>query len=356
MAQLQVDGLSVCYGDYHAVDDVSFEVQEGEFVSLLGPSGCGKTTTLRCIAGLERASAGRIVIGGQTVADRTWEVPPNKRGVNMVFQSYAVWPHMTVFDNVAYGLRSQKVPRAEIARRVRETLALVGLATLEARFGTELSGGQQQRLAVARAVVTSPRLLLFDEPLSNLDAGLRERMRVELTELQRRLGSTSLYVTHDQAEAMAMSDRVILMQNGRIVQHGTPQDLYERPCCRFAAEFVGNANLLPAVLEAPGAIRFGGLLLQTGMASAGATRDVLVCIRPENVQIAGVAGGENVFPATVERVGYLGNLLSCEILAGGLRLRADLPAHSRMRPGASVHLRIAPSDITLVPDAAIPSA
>jgi iron(III) transport system ATP-binding protein len=351
MAQLQVDRLTVRYGKYLAVDGVSFEVREGEFVSLLGPSGCGKTTTLRCIAGLETASGGRITIGGQTVADGTWEVPPNKRGVNMVFQSYAVWPHMTVFENVAYGLRSQRVPRAEITRRVRETLEMVGLASFETRYGTELSGGQQQRLAVARAVVTSPRLLLFDEPLSNLDAGLRERMRVELTELQHRLGRTSVYVTHDQAEAMAMSDRVILMRNGRIVQQGTPRDLYENPCCRFAAEFVGNANLLPGVLDGPGAIRLGGLRLNAAT-PAGGLPDVLVCIRPENVQIAHDPAGENVFPALVERVGYLGNSLSCEIAAGGLRLRADLPAHSRMQEGAAIHLHVDPTNIALIPDTA----
>ncbi|WP_158741988.1 ABC transporter ATP-binding protein [Acidisphaera sp. L21] len=351
MAQLQVDRLSIRYGQYLAVDDVSFDVREGEFVSLLGPSGCGKTTTLRCIAGLETASSGRIAIGGQRVADGSWEVPPNKRGVNMVFQSYAVWPHMTVFENVAYGLRSQRVPTAELTRRVRDTLEMVGLGAFEKRYGTELSGGQQQRLAVARAVVTSPRLLLFDEPLSNLDAGLRERMRVELTELQRRLGRTSVYVTHDQAEAMAMSDRVILMRNGRIVQQGTPRDLYETPNCRFAAEFVGNANLLPGVLDGPGRIRVGDLRLNAATPASG-DADLLVCIRPENVQIAGEAGGENVFAAQVERVGYLGNSLSCEISAGGLRLRADLPAHSRMQQGASIHLRVDPANITLVPEVA----
>ena len=347
MAQLKVDRLTIRYGNYEAVTDVSFEAADGEFVSLLGPSGCGKTTTLRCIAGLESASSGRISIGGQLVTDGGWEVPPNKRGVNMVFQSYAVWPHMTVFDNVAYGLRTQRVKRADVDTRVADVLRLVGLSGFEKRYGTELSGGQQQRLAMARAVVTTPRLLLFDEPLSNLDAGLRERMRFELMELQRRLGRTSIYVTHDQAEAMLMSDRVILMQGGRIVQQGTPRDLYERPCCRFAAEFVGSANLLPGRLEG-GIVHVGGLSLRTG--AADAPGDVLVCIRPENVQVSGGGDGENVFPARIDRVGYLGGVLSCGVMAGGISFRADLPAHTGMQPGADIHLRIDPAHVTLVPD------
>ena len=349
MAHLTVDRLVVRYGDYVAVDDVSFSVQEGEFVSLLGPSGCGKTTTLRCIAGLETASSGRIDIGGQVVADGTWEMPPNLRGVNMVFQSYAVWPHMTVFDNVAYGLRTQRVARAEIARRVDDVLQLVGLTGFGKRYGTELSGGQQQRLAVARAVVTAPRLLLFDEPLSNLDAGLRERMRAELVELQRRLGRTSIYVTHDQAEAMVMSDRVILMQNGRIVQQGSPKELYQTPSCRFAAEFIGSANLIPGTTLPGGGVDLGALQLRSAGPPAEPGQDVLVCIRPESLQLAGQPDGENVFAAEVERVGYLGGVLTCAMRAGALRFRADLPAHSRMTEASTVHLRIDPADVTLVP-------
>src|SRR3954470_6941252 len=264
MAELSVQDLVVHYGDVAAVNGVSFHVAEGEFVSLLRPSGCGKTTTLRCIAGLESATRGEIRIGGTVVARDGREVPPEKRGVNMVFQSYAVWPHMTVFENVAYGLRIAGLGRAEIARRTQEALRIVGLAGLEARYGTELSGGQQQRVAVARAVVTEPQLLLFDEPLSNLDAGLRERMRFELVQLQRRLGRTSIYVTHDQAEAMVMSDRIILMNRGRIVQESSPRELYDRPASRFAAEFVGSANLLEAEITGAGnglVVRAGSLVL-----------------------------------------------------------------------------------------------
>jgi ABC-type Fe3+/spermidine/putrescine transport system ATPase subunit len=218
VAKLRVEDLVVAYGSVVAVRDISFAVEDGEFVSLLGPSGCGKTTTLRCIAGLEGSSSGVIRLGDAVMAADGRDVPPDKRGINMVFQSYAVWPHMSVFENVAYGLRIRREPKAEIERKVVEALKLVGLGGFAERYGTELSGGQQQRVALARAVVTSPRLLLFDEPLSNLDAGLRDRMRFELVELQRRLGQTSLYVTHDQSEAMLMSDRIILMKDGQIVQ------------------------------------------------------------------------------------------------------------------------------------------
>src|SRR5436305_4517742 len=297
MAELSVRDLVVQYGDVVAVDGVSFHVNEGELVSLLGPSGCGKTTTLRCIAGLETATDGEIRIGSTVVARGGREVPPEKRGVNMVFQSYAVWPHMTVFDNVAYGLRVTRESRADIGRRTTEALRLVGLAGFEQRYGTELSGGQQQRVAVARAVVTEPQLLLFDEPLSNLDAGLRERMRFELVQLQRRLGRTSIYVTHDQAEAMVMSDRIILMNRGRIVQESSPRELYDRPASRFAAEFVGSANLLAAEITEVGnglVVRAGSLVLHaTGPAPAA--RRALVCIRPETILLADGAAVENAF-------------------------------------------------------------
>jgi iron(III) transport system ATP-binding protein len=355
MAQLSVENLVVRYGDVTAVDGVSFDVMDGEFVSLLGPSGCGKTTTLRCIAGLETASGGRIEIAGETVAAAGHETPPNRRGVNMVFQSYAVWPHMSVFENVAYGLRTQRVARAEIQARVTEVLRLVGLSGYAERYGTELSGGQQQRVAVARAVVTAPRLLLFDEPLSNLDAGLRERMRFELIELHRRLGRASIYVTHDQSEAMVMSDRIILMQGGRIVQQGSPRDLYERPCSRFAAEFVGNANLLPAALESRAAggyavVRLGETLRLRASCADTTQRGALVCIRPENVQLADCDAAENAFAGTVERVSYLGGVLSCQMRAGDVLLRADLPARSRIDQGAKVTLRVDPDHALLLPN------
>lgn len=357
MSDLSVSDLVVQYGDYVAVDGVSFDVADGEFVSLLGPSGCGKTTTLRCIAGLESASRGEIRIGRDVVARDGREVPPEKRGVNMVFQSYAVWPHMTVFDNVAYGLRVHGEGRAEIERRTKEALRLVGLAGVEGRYGTELSGGQQQRVAVARAVVTEPRLLLFDEPLSNLDAGLRERMRFELVQLQRRLGRTSVYVTHDQAEAMVMSDRIILMNAGRIVQVSSPRDLYDRPASRFAAEFVGSANLLEAEITATHGnehvtVTAGGLTLRASRATIGPNSRSLVCIRPEAIVMTTEATEANVFAARVGRVSFLGASLNCELNVADLTLRVDMPARTRIAEGDELLFRVAPECVVLVPDEA----
>jgi ABC-type Fe3+/spermidine/putrescine transport system ATPase subunit len=358
MSTLGVADLVVRYGDVTAVDRVSFTVEEGEFVSLLGPSGCGKTTTLRCIAGLESLSSGEIRIGDDIVARPGREVPPEQRGVNMVFQSYAVWPHMSVFDNVAYGLRTRGASRAEVQSRVTEALRLVGLGDYGARYGTELSGGQQQRVAVARAVVTEPRLLLFDEPLSNLDAGLRERMRFELLALQRRLGRTSVYVTHDQAEAMVMSDRIILMHQGRIVQESAPRDLYERPASRFAAFFVGNANLFAAQVTAEHpdgsySVAAGPITLRGSPSVPGfrpnADGSVLVCVRPENIEPASESS-ENGFEAVVGDIGYLGAVQCCDLAAGSLALRADLPARAVIAPGIALQWRVDPACVVLIPE------
>src|SRR6187551_2706485 len=232
------------------VRDVAFDLPTGTFFTLLGPSGCGKTTTLRCIAGLERPDGGDIRIGGETVAcaERGLYLNPEDRNIGMVFQSYAVWPHMTVFDNVAYGLRVRRAPRDVIKRRTMRALELVGLAHLADRSATKLSGGQRQRVALARAIVYEPRVVLFDEPLSNLDAKLREQMRIELVRLQHEVGITSIYVTHDQAEALVMSDRVVVMNNGVIQQIGDPQSIYARPATSFVARFIGVANLLDGIL------------------------------------------------------------------------------------------------------------
>ena len=353
MSNLKVSQLVVKYGNVMAVDHVSFSVAEGEFISLLGPSGCGKTSALRCIAGLESAVSGTIHIGDDCVVSDGFEMPPELRGVNMVFQSYAVWPHMSVFDNVAYGLKTKNIAISEIERRVTEVLRLVGLENYGKRYGTELSGGQQQRVAVARAVVTEPRLLLFDEPLSNLDAGLRERMRFELLALQRRLGRTSIYVTHDQAEAMVMSDRIILMSEGRVVQESSPRELYERPANRFAAGFVGNANLVDGELIAShGQGRYsvrlpGGLELQgyTSRADWEPKPSVLICIRPENIRPA--AEG---FNTTVNRVSYLGPIQTVEVQTGALTLRADVSSNQIIEAGTSMTFHIDPSAVVLVPE------
>jgi ABC-type Fe3+/spermidine/putrescine transport system ATPase subunit len=366
MAKLSVEELVVAYGRVTAVRRVSFTVEDGEFVSLLGPSGCGKTTTLRCIAGLEGSSGGTIRIGGEVIAADGRDVPPEKRGINMVFQSYAVWPHMSVFDNVAYGLRTRKEPAATVQKKVDEALTIVGLDGYAGRYGTELSGGQQQRVALARAVVTSPRLLLFDEPLSNLDAGLRDRMRFELVELQRRLGQTSLYVTHDQSEAMLMSDRIILMKDGELIQSGTPRDLYDRPASRFAAEFIGNANILEgtivrsagdgsALVSLPGGLTIEGRFSWLeGTMSSG---PVLVCIRAESVlRVPDADLGPNCFDAVVASVSFLGPVVTCLLRIGDIALRAELAARRSPSAGETIRIRIDPDAATLISDRHRPRA
>jgi iron(III) transport system ATP-binding protein len=358
MAKLSVEDLVVAYGSVTAVRNVSFTVEDGEFVSLLGPSGCGKTTTLRCIAGLEGSSAGTIRIGDEVVAADGRDVPPEKRGINMVFQSYAVWPHMTVFENVAYGLRTRREPAATVDSKVREALKIVGLEGYAARYGTELSGGQQQRVALARAVVTSPRLLLFDEPLSNLDAGLRDRMRFELVELQRRLGQTSLYVTHDQSEAMLMSDRIILMKDGEMIQSGSPRDLYDRPATRFAAEFIGNANILDATITRSGNDGSAIVMLPGGVMIEGrfswlermrSSGPVLVCIRAESIlRIPDNEGGTNCFDAEVVSTNFLGSVVSCMVRIGDVSLRAELAARHPPAAGETIRIRIEPDAAILI--------
>jgi len=254
---IRIRDLVMHYGDTLAVDHLDLDVAEGEMLVLLGPSGCGKTTTMRCIAGLETPTAGTVQIGGTTVFDSATgqAVPPHKRDVGMVFQSYAIWPHKTVFQNVAFPLRMKGVPRSEIAARVSEMLALVGLEGLGSRGASNLSGGQMQRIALARSLVMRPRVLLLDEPLSNLDAKLRERLRFELKEIQQNLKVTSIYVTHDQTEALALADRIAVMDTGRIAQLDAPDGLYRRPSSVFVADFMGYTNIFPALVSPDGALR-----------------------------------------------------------------------------------------------------
>lgn len=271
-------------GSVTAVDNLSLSIQKGSFVTLLGPSGCGKTTTLRIIAGFENPDQGRIFLDG---ADITY-LPPNQRGLAMVFQSYALFPHLTVFDNVAYSLKIRKLPPAEIKEKVENVLDLVNMLGMEKRYPNQLSGGQQQRVALARAIVLRPKVLLFDEPLSNLDAKLREDMRERIRILQQNLGTTSIYVTHDQVEAITMSDVIVVMNNGQIEQIGSPSDLYERPATKFVATFIGMVNLIEAKLldTLP-----GGLLLDvfgqkaTITSFSGSSPKMYITIRPEAVDL-----------------------------------------------------------------------
>ncbi|OGL65382.1 MAG: hypothetical protein A3I72_09840 [Candidatus Tectomicrobia bacterium RIFCSPLOWO2_02_FULL_70_19] len=357
MASVAVRELVKRFGaDAAAVNGVSFTVREGEFVTLLGPSGCGKTTTLRCIAGLEVPEEGEILIGDElmTSSGRGVFLPPEQRRLGMVFQSYAVWPHMTVFENVAYGLRAQSAPKAEVAQRVTRALELVGLSGLQDRNATKLSGGQQQRVAVARALVYNPRVLLFDEPLSNLDAKLREQMRLELTRLVRELGITSLYVTHDQAEAMVMSDRIIVMHEGRIQQEGPPRAIYDEPVNRFVADFIGVTNLLEGTVT--GREGDGGvwvevpeagtrLLCSRRLEEAVQGARVTVSVRPEHLSLT--ASGNRI-EGTVREAIYLGQSWDCRVQVKDLSLRVQAQGEVSLRPGQQVVLGVAPARCVLL--------
>jgi len=297
------DRVSKRYGAVTAVDDVSFHVETGELVTLLGPSGCGKTTTLRMVAGLEPVSSGKIVIGGEDVTLRA----ANERNVSMVFQSYALFPHMTVLDNVCYGPLAMRTDKAKARELAHAKLTMLGLAGLEKRLPSELSGGQQQRVAVARSLVLEPAVLLFDEPLSNLDAKLRRRVRQEIRELQQSLALTVIYVTHDQEEALAVSDHIIVMDSGRIAQQGTPRELYEAPASRFLADFIGDANLIDGELvgHAANATFAAGGVNAPVRADGVAPGPVTLAVRPHRLRI--VAPEHGILPGVCKRAAYLGS-------------------------------------------------
>jgi iron(III) transport system ATP-binding protein len=328
-ASVEFRSVIKTFGAVRAVDDISFTIAPGTLVTLLGPSGCGKTTTLRLIAGLEIASGGQILIGGEDVTLRS----AADRDVSMVFQSYALFPHMSVYENVAYGLTVQGLPRAQIADVVRDKLALVGLTGLEHRAPSELSGGQQQRVAVARAVVLEPQVLLFDEPLSNLDAKLRRRVREDIRELQLKLDLTVAYVTHDQEEALAVSDRIIVMNGGRIAQSGSPIELYEQPASRFIADFIGDANLIEAELteergERAG-VRVGALDLE--LPRRGVARGpVKLAVRPESIMLHPAQPNVPAIEGRVTKASYLGKHLEYTVeTALGALFVVD---HARLHP------------------------
>jgi len=341
-AQVRLEGITKRFGTVVAVDNVTLDIPAGKLVTLLGPSGCGKTTTLRMIAGLEVPTAGRIFIADEDVTP----LPAANRSVTMVFQAYALFPHLTVFENIAYGLRVQRRPEDEIRRRVAEVLHLVGLPGLEGRWPGQLSGGQQQRVALARALVMKPRVLLFDEPLSNLDAKLRKRVRADIRMLQQQLGITSVYVTHDQSEALAISDVVVVMNQGRIEQIGAPTDLYRRPASRFVADFIGEANLLPATVE-DAAVRVGSYRFayrQPGMPPGPAT----LMARPEAIQVT--TDGEGL-PGRVRSAFFMGTYVDylIETEVGEISV-ADARSVDRMfAVGQAVRLQFLPSGLYLLP-------
>ena len=330
MSKLTLRNLGKSYGSTVAVQSVNLTLAEGEFVSLLGPSGCGKTTTLRMIAGFMKPTAGRIEVDGKLLSSPDTVVPPEKRGMSMIFQSYAIWPNMTVAENVAFGLKLRNLPSADIKRRLDKILAVVRLDKLADRYPAELSGGQHQRVALARAIVIEPAVLLLDEPLSNLDAKLRDEMRAEITDIQRRLGITTVFVTHDQAEALAMCDRIAVMEHGRIAQLGTPHDIYEHPASEFVADFVGRSNRIPAVSR-PGGIALGTHSLQT--ASPTPPGPVTVMIRPHRIELAPPAGpGWNSLPGTVTRVTYVGDLLAVDLDVAGALFHVERPTQPGTQP------------------------
>ncbi|UHD45850.1 ABC transporter ATP-binding protein [Aureimonas altamirensis] len=323
MADLVLDHLTIRYGGVTAVNDVSITVPSGEFLTLLGPSGCGKSTTLFSIAGLNKATSGTIRIGDTVLFDgeRGVEVAPERRNIGLVFQSYALWPHKTVAENLAFPLQLRRIGRAERDEKIAEALGLVEMTPYADRYPFELSGGQQQRVALARALVYRPGLLLLDEPLSNLDAKLRERARVWLRELQERLGVTTIYVTHDQAEALAVSDRIAVMSMGRMRQLGTPNEIYERPADAFVADFIGSSNFLSGRLlgkDAAGArvALADGTQISAGAGEAHSDGSLVVAVRPENIEI--VPGlGENGFAADVRSGTYLGSVYQYELAGAG---------------------------------------
>jgi iron(III) transport system ATP-binding protein len=357
-AYIEVRGLVAAYDGKVVVDDVSFAVAHGEHLSLLGPSGCGKSTTLRCIAGLETPVSGEIVIDGEPVfsSHRRINILTERRKLSMVFQSYAIWPHMTVFENVAYGLRVQRAPAGEIRDRVADVLRMVGMEDFAARPATDLSGGQQQRVALARAYAAHPKAILLDEPLSNLDARLRVRMRDEIKDLQRRFDLSTIYVTHDQEEAMAISDRIIVMRSGRIEQTGNPLEIYDKPRTRFVADFIGAANIFSGTLEGEGpggapVFRIGEAAVACAPTSRPCGPDengrYLIAIRtvyPE-LRRQPMPGAPNEWPARIVRRVLLGDIVSYVVAWPGGEMRIQSFPRDLFEEGESVHLHLPPARV-----------
>jgi iron(III) transport system ATP-binding protein len=335
-----------------AVDDLSLEIGKGEFFTFLGPSGCGKTTTLRLIAGFEFPTSGHITLDGRRLED----VPPNRRDMAMVFQSYAIFPHLNVFENIAYGLRIKKFSIDEIRRKVGQIMGLTKLTGLENRMPNQMSGGQQQRVSLARALVVEPKVLLFDEPLSNLDAKLREEMRFEIRDLQRRLNITSIYVTHDQEEALALSDRIAIMNRGKLAQLGTPEEIYELPRSKFVADFIGLANFLPVLVktieENRARVTDGeNELTVTSMPAATPGQASLIFIRPSDVRIVNGDIKENVLMGRVTKATYLGEKFDYRVRIGETtELRVQTSEARRYDAGEQVRLYLPAEHARLIGD------
>ena len=363
MSELRMENLVARYGKVTALDRLNLTIKDGELVTLLGPSGCGKTTTLRSVSGFLKPDEGEIYIGNRNITD----IPPEKRGIGLVFQNYALWPHMTVFQNLAFGLELRKVPLEEIKKRVRTVLSVVKLEGYEDRYPRQLSGGQQQRVALARAIILEPDILLLDEPLSNLDALLREQMRFEIAQIHKRLGITTLYVTHDQTEAMVISDRIVIMKDGKVMQDGKPEEIYLRPKNRFVAGFMGTTTFLEGRVQA---VQGDTCVLETsegwelwGVACGGVTpgSKASAAVRPEAVEILysplafskGVASpkgkGENSFEAEVDSSYFTGEVIDYHFRLGGSFIRVRGDTKRILKPGEKVTVRIDPDRLPIVP-------
>ncbi|HEY1685696.1 MAG TPA: ABC transporter ATP-binding protein [Tepidisphaeraceae bacterium] len=344
---ISLQSVTKRFGSFAAVDNITLDVRAGEFLTLLGPSGCGKTTLLRMISGFETPTQGRVILDGRDVT----ELPPYQRDVNQVFQSYALFPHLTVWENIAFGLRSRRTPKSEIARRVDDAVAMVGLTGMERRKPSQLSGGQRQRVALARALVCEPKVLLLDEPLAALDAKLRRAMQLELKKLQQRLGITFVFVTHDQDEAIVMSDRIAVINGGKIEQLAAAAEIYRNPATRFVADFLGQANLIPVTiierLENELVLRSGESLILRATRTGGEDGQLLACVRPENIHLHETLVADS-FPATISEVIFRGPtthlVLTCP---GDLRLTA-LTSNPRYSIGQQLFCRIEPTDVVIL--------
>jgi spermidine/putrescine ABC transporter ATP-binding subunit len=353
MAILKVKNLSKNFGKVKAVQDVTFEATEGEVLSLLGPSGCGKTTTLRCIAGFENPDQGEIYLDNRKITT----IPPEKRGIGMVFQNYALWPHMTVYGNLAFGLQIRKVPKDEITKKVKKVLSMVQLEGYENRYPRQMSGGQQQRIAMARALVFEPEIMLLDEPLSNLDAQLREEMRFEFTELQRKLGITAIYVTHDQAEALVISDKIVILDQGKIVQSGSPKEIYSNPKNKFVAGFIAVTSFINGRIDSfteekkkvivktdDGLVIHGyNNSFDIGKKVSVAMRmNVIKFIQDENKSDKNTV---NIFRGKIIQSSYLGNIIDYKIKVGNWEVRTKSDAKYNFEVGEEVTFYLSPEDI-----------
>ncbi len=354
MAQIRLVNLRKEFGDAAALQGITLTIEHGELLAILGPSGCGKTTTLQLLAGFLVPDAGEIWADDRLISSPRAVVPPERRRMSLVFQSYALWPHLTVFQNIAFGLEMRRLPSDEIKRRVNSILEMVNLAGYEKRYPHELSGGQQQRVALARALVVEPDTLLLDEPLSNLDANLREQMRFEIRRIHERTRIPTVYVTHDQAEALVIADRIAVMNKGLIEQTGAPQEIYEHPQSRFVASFIGGANCLAGQLVAPGLVRCGQLQFRAiDGKGLRAGDEVVLCIRPHAVRVhrarPGVGAGTNLAGGRLVQQAYLGDLQDIRILLpGGAQIRALTPSGNCYQAGEEVFVELPAERCTLL--------